>query len=162
MMPNSRFPAQVIVILGFVVTAAASVIGYFDNVTSRGYYFNGFRVIVIPLLNPLIMIAALFAWWWLTRLEESERGQRTNLRLAYIAFAIQYLLTSILYLMIIWPIRSLGGFWVTSTFWFQLVGAFVSAIGLFLLSGTLSSRTESIAAVRSRMDSVRRSCSGAR
>ena len=141
-MNASARAAQVMVVLGFVVSATSGVISYVNDVTQRGYYFSGLRVVVIPVLNPLITIAAVFAWWWLTRLEANDELQRTILRRAYLAFAVQYLLTSILYLFVITPFRTFGGFWMTSVLWFALVGALLSALGLFLYSRTLAPRRD--------------------
>jgi hypothetical protein len=131
-----------IVLLGFVISAAANVISYFNTVTQRGYDFNGFRVVVIPMLNPLVTIAALWAWWWLTRIEAGDERQRGNLQRAYLAFAAQYVLVACLYLLVINPFQSLGSFWFTTSLWSDLVGAFVSGFGLVLLSLTLRSRAE--------------------
>ena len=133
--------------LGFVVSALAAVISYEQTVSSRGYYFESFRQIVIPMLSPLTKIAAVFAWWWLTRVEAGDDAQRINLQRAYVAFAVQYLLTSALVVFLITPFRTFGGFWMTSVLWFELVGAFVSALGLFLLSRTLSTRVIALAPV---------------
>jgi len=144
MRPIARVPAQAIVILGFVVSALATVISYVQTVIGQGYYFHSFREIVLPMLNPLTMIAAVFAWWWLTTVEANDEHQRTNLQRAYVAFAIQYGLTTALILFLITPFRSFGGFWLTSVLWLELVGAFVSALGLFLLSRTLSVRVTTV------------------
>jgi hypothetical protein len=130
------------VVLGFVLSATAGVISYLDNVTRRGYHFSGLRVIVIPALNPGITIAAVIAWWWLTRLVAHDEIQRTILRRAYLAFAVQYLLNAFLWLFIITPFPRFEGFWMTSVLWFDLVGAFVSGLGLFLYSRTLGRRSD--------------------
>jgi len=139
---SARRAAPMVVVLGFVLTAASGVISYLDNVTRRGYHFSGLRVIVIPALNPGITIAAVFAWWWLTRLVANDEIQRTILRRAYLAFAVQYLLNAFLFLFIITPVPQFGGFWMTSVLWFDLVGAFVAALGLFLYSRTLGQRRD--------------------
>jgi|SRR5665213_670374 len=144
MRPIARVPAQAIVILGFVVSALASVISYVQTVTGPGYYFHSFREIVLPILNPLAMIAAVFAWWWLTTVEVNDEHQRTNLQRAYVAFAIQYGLATALILFFITPFRSVGGFWLTSVLWLEMVGALISALGLFLLSRTLSGRVTTV------------------
>jgi hypothetical protein len=133
-------PAPAMVLLGFTVSALSGVISYVQTVTTRGYYFNSFREIVLPMLNPLIMIATLFAWWWLTSVEADDEGQRTTLQRVYVAFAVQYVLTTILVLFLITPFRSLGSFWLTSVLWLQLIGAFISALGLLALSLTLRVR----------------------
>jgi hypothetical protein len=130
--------AQTVIILGFAISAAASVISYFETVTTQGYGFTSLRETVLPLLNPLMMIATLFAWWWLSRVGPGDEGQRVNLLRAYIAFALQYLITTALVLFLITPFRSLGNTWMTSALWLQLIGAFVSALGLFLVSRILS------------------------
>lgn len=122
------------------MSAVAGVISYLETVTARGYGFSSLRELVIPMLNPLTMIAAVFAWWWLARVRAGDEGQRTILQRAFVAFAIQYLCTTALFLFLVTPFRSLGGFWLTCVFWFELVGAFTSALGLFLMSRTFSAR----------------------
>jgi len=144
MRPIARVPAQSIVILGFTVSALAAVISYEQTVTSRGYYFDSLRQIVIPLLNPLGMTVAVFAWWWLTNVEATDEYQRRNLQRAYVAFAVQYTVTTILILFLITPFRTFGGFWMTSVLWLQLVGAAVAALGLLWLSRTLSARVSAL------------------
>jgi ABC-type antimicrobial peptide transport system permease subunit len=138
--PNSRVAAQAIVIMGFLVSALSSVVSYEQTISVRGYDFTGFRQIVIPMLNPLTAIAALLAWWWLTKVNANDDYQRANLQRAYVAFALQYVFTTALILFLITPFRTFGGFWLTSVLWLQLVGAFISALGLFLLSRTLRAR----------------------
>jgi hypothetical protein len=142
MSTQRQVQAQTLVILGFVVSAVSGVISYFETVTTRGYEFSSLREIVIPMLNPLTMIAPVFAWWWLARIEAGDEGQRTILQRAFVAFAIQYVCTTALVLFLVTPFRSLGGFWLTCVFWFELVGALVSALGLFLLSRTFSARAQ--------------------
>lgn len=122
------------------MSALATIIDYVQTVTVRGYYFDSFRQIVIPMLNPLSTIAAVFAWWWLTKVEATDEHQRTNLRRAYVAFAIQYIFTTILIVFLITPFRTLGSFWLTNVFWLELVGACISALGLLLLSRTMKVR----------------------
>lgn len=130
--------AQAVIVLGFAISAAASVISYYETVTTGGYGFSSLRATVLPLLNPLMMIATLCAWWWLSRVGPGDEGQRVNLLRAYIAFALQYLFTTALVLFLIEPFRSFGNMWMTSALWLQLIGAFVSALGLFLVSRILS------------------------
>src|SRR5271155_3000901 len=134
MRSRARGQAQSIVVLGFVIGAAASEMVYWYSVSQRGYHFDGFRAVVVPMLNPLLTIAAVFAWWWLTRIEVGDEGQRRNLQRAFVAFAVQYFLLACLYAMIVTPLRSLGDFWITTSFWSDLVGAFVASCGLVLLS----------------------------
>ncbi len=131
---NLRVQAQATVILGFALSAVSGLISYFTTITSRGYYFNSFREIVIPVLNPLTAIAALFAWWWLTQIEARDEVQRATLQLAYIGFAVQYLLMTTLFLFLVTPFHTFGGIWGTSDIWLQMIGSFVAAIGLILLS----------------------------
>jgi len=142
MKQTARVPAQAVVILGFALSATGSIVSYVNTITTRGYQFATLREIVIPMLNPLMMIAAVCAWWWLTRIGTDDEGQRTILQRAYIAFAVQYLFLTALFLFLITPFRSFGGFWMTSILWFQLVGGLVSSVGLFLLSLAMSSRTD--------------------
>ena len=134
--------ARAIVVLGFALSAVSSLISYFETVTTRGYQYSSLREIVIPMLNPLMMIATVCAWSWLTRIGAGDEGQRANLQRAYIAFAVQYLFMTVLLLFLITPFRSLGGFWMTSALWFDLVGALISTLGLILLSLAIRSRAQ--------------------
>jgi hypothetical protein len=144
MRPVARVPAQAVVILGFVVSALAGVIEYLQTITGQGYSFDSFRQIVLPMLPPLTTIVAVFGWWWLTQVEANDEHQRINLQRAYVAFAIQYTLTTILILFLATPFRSLGGFSVSTVIWLEMVGAFLSALGLLLFSRTLSVRVTTV------------------
>ena len=123
MRSSARLPVQSVVILGFVISALAAVISYFNTVTQQGYHFNGFKVTLIPLLNPLVMISVVIAWWWLTRVEASDESGAVILRRTFLAFAAQYFFTTVLLLMIITPFNTGDGFWLTTVLWFQLIGA---------------------------------------
>jgi hypothetical protein len=140
MRPSTRVPVQAVVILGFVISALASVISYLNTISGLSYHFSGVKVIMLPLLNPLIVIAVVIAWWWLTRIEASDESGRRILRRAFFAFAAQYLLTTLFWLLVITPFNSGDGFWLTTVMWFQLIGAFISSIGLVLLAGVISVR----------------------
>jgi hypothetical protein len=141
MRPSTRVPVQAVVILGFVISALAGVISYVDTVSQRGYHFSSLRVVMLPLFNPLIVILVVVAWWWLTRIEASDEAGRRILQRAFLAFAAQYLLTTIFWIFLITPFNAGDGFWYTTSMWFDLIGAGISSIGLFLLSRSVTVRT---------------------
>jgi len=130
------------VILGFVLSALAEVISYVFNVTAGGYQFDSFQVVLDPLLGPLTAFAAVAAWWLLTQFEARDDAQLTTLRRAYLFFAIQYVLVAAAYNFIFTPIHNFGSHWVTTALWFDLLGAFVTALGLFLMSRSLITLVE--------------------
>jgi hypothetical protein len=136
-MPAQRQISQVIVILGFSMTALSAVIEYVVSVTSLGYRFSSFREIIDPMLYPLITLVAIVAWLWLTRIDPRDDAQRRILNKAFFAFAVQYLLYTGAYAFIIIPLRSFGGFWSTSSVWLSFTGAGVTALGLVLFAGVL-------------------------
>jgi hypothetical protein len=142
MAPNARNTARTIVILGFTVAALSGVIGYWQNVSSAPYQFGSFREILIPLLNPLITIVAVAAWWWLSRLEARDDEQLRYLRIAYIAFGVQYFLYAALYVLIVTPLDSQAGSWTTTVLWLDCVGAVVASFGLFLMARYLFTRED--------------------
>lgn len=143
MWPYVQSRTQAMVIMGFALTALASVIDYFFTITQRGYEFGTFNQIVIPILNPLIMIAALIAWCWLTQLEAGDDRGGTILRWAFLAFAAEYLITAFLYFLVFMPLGTQNGFWLTSSVWLEMVGALVTSVGIFLLARPFSPRTKS-------------------
>jgi len=51
MMPMSRVQIRTMIIFGFVLSAVAEVISYVFNVTTGGYQFDSFRVVVDPLFG---------------------------------------------------------------------------------------------------------------
>jgi len=141
-MQISRVQLRAMVVLGFVVSALAQLISYFFNISTGGYQFSSFRVVIDPMLAPLTTIAAVVAWWWLTKLEARDDAQRTILGRAYLFFAIQYVITAATFNFIFTPIHNFGSYWVTSALWFGLVGALVSSLGLFLMSRSLAAHSE--------------------
>jgi hypothetical protein len=104
------------------------------TVSSGQFNWGSFRAVVGNVLSPLLVLAAVLAWWWLVKIQTEDEGQKRVLRIAFLAFALQYLLTSAFYLFVLTPIRSFGDFWETTALWSDLVGAFLSALGLFLFS----------------------------
>ena len=130
------------IILGFVLSALAEVISYVFNVTAGGYQFDSFQVVVDPLLGPLTAIVAVVAWGLLTQFEARDEAQLTILRRAYLFFAIQYVLFAASFNFIFTPIHNFGSYWVTTALWFDLLGAFVTALGLFLMSRSLVALVE--------------------
>ena len=140
--PNARNTARTIVILGFTVVALSGVISYWQNVSSVSYQFGSFREILIPLLNPLITIVAVAAWWWLSRLEARDDEQLRYLRIAYIAFGVQYFLYAALYVLIVTPLDSQAGSWTTTVLWLDFVGAVVASFGLFLMAKTFFTQVD--------------------
>ncbi len=136
-MPMSRVQIRTMIIFGFVLSAVAEVISYVFNVTTGGYQFDSFRVVVDPLFGPLTTITAVVAWWWLTQLEARDDAQLTILRRAYLFFALQYVLFAATFNFIFTPIHNFGSYWVTTSLWFDLLGALTTALGLFLMSRSL-------------------------
>jgi hypothetical protein len=137
MEPLSRDQIRTMIVVGFVLAAVANVITFVNSVNSVGFPFT-FRAIVDSLVGPLAAVAAVGAWWALTRVEARGGAQLSALRLAYIFFAVEYLLFAIGYNFIFTPIHSFGGFWTTATLWLNFIGALVSAVGLFLMWRTLA------------------------
>lgn len=138
MSASRQIRAEAVVVLGFALSAVAGVLAYIYDVTSISYQFNSFQDVLDPLIPPLTSIASVIAWLWLTQLDPRDEGQRRILRRAYLFFAIQYVLLSAGYNFIFTPIRSFGGFWITTYLWIFFVGAVVTAFGLFRVSRILS------------------------
>ncbi|HUZ40506.1 MAG TPA: hypothetical protein VMU68_03835 [Acidimicrobiales bacterium] len=138
----SRERIRAIVIFGFLLSAAAGVIAYANEVTSLGYRYGSFGEVVDPLLSPLTTISALCAWVWLTCVVPRDDAQRRILRSVYLFFAIQYLLSAVGFNFIFTPIRSFGGLWITLSLWLEFIGAVVVTFGLFLTFRSLDSPGE--------------------
>jgi hypothetical protein len=133
----SREQIRAIVIFGFLLNAASSVITLSNDISSPGFPWT-LRGIVDNAVSPLATIVAVCAWATLTRLDVRDRTHVRILRHAYLFFAIEYLLFAIGYNFIFTPIRSFGGFWTTSGLWLEFVGTVFAALGLFLMSRSLA------------------------
>jgi hypothetical protein len=136
-MAMPRVQIRALVILGFSLNAVGGVASYLDSVTSGGYEFNSFRVIVDPLFPPLAAVATVVAWYLLTQLEARDESGLKILRRAYLFFAIEYILFAASFNFIFTPIHYFGAFWVTAALWLDFIGALVAALGLFLTSRSL-------------------------
>jgi glucose uptake protein GlcU len=139
--------ARFLVITGFALSAMAAVISYFHGIFSYGYSFNSFRGFVSPLLSPLLMIAAAFAWSWLSRVIAANERQLALLKKGFYALAIQYFLYCALYLSILLPARKFGDFWTTTQLWLVAIGAIVASTGFIVLSRSLELRKDAIESI---------------
>jgi len=137
----SRAQIRTIIVLGFSLTALAFVISFINDVNSIGYN-DSLHGTLNSLVGPLSAIAAICAWSLLTRLEVHDEHQLRILRLAYLFFAAELLLIAIGFNFIFTPIRSFGGFWTTTSLWLEFVGSLTAAFGLFLMSRSLVTITE--------------------
>jgi hypothetical protein len=133
----SRDHIRAVIIFGFLLSAAASVITFFNDVTSVGFPWT-LRGVLDNTVNPLATIVAVCAWATLARLDVRDGAQIRILRHAYLFFAIEYLLVAIGYNFVFTPIRSFGGFWTTTSLWLSFVGTVFSSLGLFLMSRALA------------------------
>lgn len=142
MTSSPKNQARFAVLLGFALVVISSVITYVQGVTSFGYSFASFRGFFAPVTDLLIPVAALAAWWWLSQLRALDTRQLSLLQKGFYALAFQQLLNFFLFLFIVTPFRSFGGFWIEAALWLQGVGGAVTAFGFFLLSRTLSVTTD--------------------
>lgn len=129
---------RAMIIFGFALTAAAGVIAYFDELSMHAIQFDSFQDAVNPLLSPLMSIAALCAWTWLSNIAPLNGAQRRLLRGAYLFFAIQYVLLAVGFDFIFTPLHEFGNTWITATLWIEFLGALVVAYGLLLMVRSLA------------------------
>lgn len=138
-----RIPRQqirTIIIAGFVMNVMGNVIVFTNDINSLGYRFT-FHGILNQSVGPLVAVAAVCAWFTLTRLEVRDAAQSSILRRAYLFFAVQYFIFAVGFNFIFTPFHDFGGFWMTTSLWLYFLGALVASIGLLLLSRATASGT---------------------
>ena len=127
-------PLQIraIIIFGFAMSVAAELTLYLNELDMNALQFDSFRDVVTPLMGLATSIAAVIAWTFLTRIVPLDESQRRVLRVAYLFFALDFLLTVLGSNFIFWPIHSFGNTWITAGLWFELIGDAAVAIGFAL------------------------------
>ena len=141
MRPIARVRAQALVIVGFVVSALAGVISYFQYRHAPAATTSMRSTGRDPVAQSVTLIAAVVRVVVVDAVEASDEQQRSeSFDGPIVAFAPSTCSSASSSCSSSRHFDTLGGFWLTTVLWGQLIGAFIAALGLFLLSRTLSAR----------------------
>jgi hypothetical protein len=133
---NLKQFARVWVVTGFSLTALGSIVN-FIQLLNNGYLGQDSVSADIQLFAlPLGSLAALWAWWMLSKIATLVSDFALIFRSAFIALMIGSLCLCVEYVNLLWSTPSFSEFiW---PFWFQGVGSFGTAVGFLLLARAFS------------------------
>jgi hypothetical protein len=124
--------ARAWVVAGFALTTLGSIVNFIELI-NNGYLSQGSVSADIQLFAlPLGSLAALWAWWMLSKIATLTSDFASLFRSAFIGLMIVSLSLCVEYVNLLWSTPSFSEFiW---PFWFQAVGSFGTAVGFLLLS----------------------------
>lgn len=124
------------VITGFALTTLGSIVNVIQ-LLNHGYLSQGFRSDIQLFAVPLGSLAALWAWWMLSKIATLVSDFNSTFRSAFLGLMVASLCLCVVYVNLLWSAHTFSQF--TWPFWLQGLGPLVTAMGFFLLSLTFSS-----------------------
>jgi len=124
--------ARVWVVLGFALTALGSVVNMVQLV-NHGYLSQGsFRADIQLIALPLASLAALWAWWMLSKVATLVSDHDVLFRGAFIGLMVESLCICAEYVNLLWSTPNFNQFNIP--IWIQGLGSLVTAVGFSLMS----------------------------
>ncbi len=131
--------ARAWVIAGFSLTALGSIVNLVVLV-DHGYLDQGsVRADVQLIVLPLGSLAALWAWWLLSKMTALISDHASLFKSAFIGLMVESLFLCLYYVTVLWSWQGLVQF--TWQLWMQAFGAGATAVGFLLMALTFSNRS---------------------
>ena len=122
------------IVAGFVLAAIGAIIN-FVRVVSAGVFEPSLVTSgALTVINPLMLIIAVWVWWWLTSLQPADEVQRNALLKAFYGLAAMYFLGTLLWYFIIFPNGTTPLDFMTTALFLQGASFPVSFVGFLLLA----------------------------
>lgn len=137
--------ARAWVVAGFALTALGSIVNMIQ-LLDHGYLSEGsFRADVQLVVLPLGSLAALWAWWVLSKIATLISDHASLFRSAFIGLMVESLCLCVEYVNLLWSTPSLSQY--TWPLWIQGFGSVATAVGFLLMSLAFSNRLDADQAV---------------
>ena len=131
----ARKKARTFVVVGFALIAVGSIINVIRGVTSVGYFSLMSSLTLFQLvLSPLVGLAAVWSWWWLSRIRVDTSEQASFVRRGFYGLAVQNTLSTAMVLALLFQLPTFNrDSWNVAPFWAQFWGTLAVSIGFVLL-----------------------------
>jgi hypothetical protein len=135
-----RRRARWFVASGFALFAAGSL--FMLVRLARSGYFNPLATwsSLELVISNLATLVAIWAWWWLTKVDAARDDQRSFLRRAFYALAMQYLLFSVIDIGQLAQVPGVTrGTWNVAPLWIEGIGTIATTVGFVMMAREFSS-----------------------
>jgi hypothetical protein len=130
--------AQLWIVVGFALVALGGIVS-FAVLVSNNYFGQGdFRAVLQLFVVPLSSIAALWAWWFLSKIATVESAHAQLFKKAFLGLSLQNICLGLVYIDVLSVSPRIDQF--TSSQWLEALGMASSAVGFFLMSREFSNR----------------------
>jgi hypothetical protein len=135
----NRYRARRLIVKGLLATGVGMLV-YFAWSVSHGWSFSGPFVLVEldDLFNPIAVVAAAWAWWWLSGLSFEDGEHRVRLQRAYVGFVVWAAFIALAQVaslaFVVWSVRSpsIDWYWISQAV--QTFGAALTFAGFVVLA----------------------------
>src|SRR5664280_290151 len=104
----ARKKARTFVVVGFALIAVGSIINVIRGVTSVGYFSLASSLTLFQLvLSPLVGLAAVWSWWWLSRIRVDTSEQASFVRRGFYGLALQNTISTAMVLALLFQVPTL-------------------------------------------------------
>src|ERR1019366_4176249 len=141
----ARKKARTFVVVGFALIAVGSIINVIRGVTSVGYFSLMSSLTLFQLvLSPLVGVAAVWSWWWLSMIRVDTSEQASLVRRGFYGLALRNTLSTAMVLALLFQLPTFNrDSWNVAPFWAQFWGSLAVSIG-FVMLGRSSQSTRRI------------------
>ena len=141
-MSEKKRIAQTWIVVGFALVALGGIVN-FAVLVSNNYFgeVNG-RTDLQLFVVPISSIAALWAWWFLSKIATAESAHAPLFKKAFLGLTLQNICLCLVYVDVLSVSPGLNKF--TSSLWLQALGEASSAIGFLLMSRKFSNKETGI------------------
>ena len=126
--------ARLWIVAGFLLAAIGAIINFVQAVSSGVFEPSLYSSAALAVINPLMLIVAVWVWWWLTSFRPADEVQRRALLRAVYGLAAMYFLGTLLWYFIIFPNGMSPRGFMTTTLGLQGASFPVSFVGFLLLA----------------------------
>ena len=132
----ARKKARTFVVVGFALIAVGSIINVIRGVTSVGYFSLASSLTLFQLvLSPFVGLAAVWSWWWLSRIRVDTSEQASFVRRGFYGLALQNTISTAMVLALLFQVPTFNrDSWNVAPFWAQFWGLLAVSIGFVLLA----------------------------
>jgi protein-S-isoprenylcysteine O-methyltransferase Ste14 len=140
----ARKKARAFVVVGLALIAVGSIINVIRGVTSVDNFALMSTLTLFQLvLSPLVGLAAVWSWWWLSKICVNTGEQVTLVRRGLYGLALQNTMSTAMVLALLFQLPTFNrDSWNVAPFWAQFWGLLVLSIGFVLLARQIVIDTE--------------------
>jgi hypothetical protein len=137
-MTQKKQVAQAWIVTGFALVALGAIVNFAVLVSSNYFGEANGRADLQLFAVPLSSLAALWAWWFLSKIATVESAHAPLFKRAFLGLSLQNICLCLVFVDVLSVSAGLDKY--TASLWLQVLGQASSAVGFFLMSQEFSNK----------------------